>query len=176
MFVGTAAIAVGRVDLSVPVTLQLGLFLSFGLLLEVHDGLIVPGFVRKGRTDPLAQGPLCLTDRLGLDIFRRVEIFVVLGELGLGATRNVVDVLEVSAQVSALREGLLAESAGEGSLACVLAEVVSEVAALFENTVAAWILAFEEQLDAVSLLVLHLDSLVPLSRDSCEGLRGEKRV
>lgn len=82
-----------------------------------------------------------------------------------------VDVLEVAAEVAALRECLVAVGAGKWSLARVLAEMVPQVTALLENAVAVRVPALEEQLDAVRLLVLDLDGLVPLRRDALESLR-----
>ena len=56
----------------------------------------------------------------------------------------------------------LAPWALEGSLASVLPEVVTEVAALLENAAAPFELAFEVQFESLSLLVLHLDGFVPV--------------
>ena len=80
-------------------------------------------------------------------------------------------VLQVSAEVSALSEGLLAIGARERSLASVLAEMVPQIAALFERAIAARVLALEVKFDAMGFLILHLDGLVPLSWDALEGLR-----
>lgn len=46
-------------------------------------------------------------------------------------------------KVATLRESLLAEITGEGSLACVLAEVVPQVTALLEYTLAVEVLTAE---------------------------------
>jgi len=45
-------------------------------------------------------------------------------------------ILQVASQVATLRKGLEAGGALEGSLACVLSEVVSEVTAFLEGTFA----------------------------------------
>ena len=82
----------------------------------------------------------------------------------------VVDVLHVPPQIAALGEGLLAPWALEGSLASVLPEVVTEVAALLENAAAPFELAFEVQFESLSLLVLHLDCLVPVVWNARESL------
>lgn len=79
-------------------------------------------------------------------------------------------VLQVAAQVAALGEGLLAEGALEGAEACMLAEVVPQVATLLEDTAAVRIPALEVELHSLSLWVLHADGLVPLLRDTLEGL------
>lgn len=54
-----------------------------------------------------------------------------------------VHILEMAAQVSGLREGLLALGACEGALARVLAEVVSQVAALLKDAVTTAVSALE---------------------------------
>lgn len=53
-------------------------------------------------------------------------------------------------------------------MACVLSEVISEVAALLEDTLAACVPAFEIQLDALSDQVFDLDRLVPLLGNTLE--------
>ena len=52
----------------------------------------------------------------------------------------------------------------------MFSEVVSQVATLLEDTVAALVLALEEQFNALRLLVLNLDSFMPLVGDSDETL------
>lgn len=94
---------------------------------------------------------------------------LLLDELLL-ATWNLVDILEMSSQVSTLCESFVAEGAGEWSLSSVLSEVIPQVATLLENTVAPWILALKEKLHSLSVRVLHLDRLVPLLRDSRKGV------
>jgi hypothetical protein len=80
-----------------------------------------------------------------------------------------VHILKVPAQITTLSESLGADVAGEGSLACVFAEVVSEVATLFKGRATACETAFEEHLDSGSLWVPHLDGLVPVLGDSFES-------
>lgn len=58
-------------------------------------------------------------------------------------TLDLVDILEMAPKVATLRESLLAEITGEGSLACVLAEVVPQVTALLEYTLAVEVLTAE---------------------------------
>lgn len=68
-----------------------------------------------------------------------------------------------------MSEGLLAERTSERPLACVLPEVISQVAALLENTLAAFMLALEVKLYTLSTQILHLDSLVPVFGHPLEG-------
>jgi len=82
-----------------------------------------------------------------------------------------VHILEMAAQVTGLREGLLALGAGEGALARVLAEVVPQVAALFKDAVAAAVSALEVKLHAQGLWVPHLDGLVPVAGNSLKRFR-----
>ena len=82
----------------------------------------------------------------------------------------VVDVLHVPPEIAALGECLLAPWALEGPLASVLPEVVTEVAALLENAAAPFELAFEVQFESLSLLVLHLDGLMPVVWNARESL------
>ena len=77
-------------------------------------------------------------------------------------------VLEVPAKVPALGEGLLAHRTVERSLTCVLTEMISQVAALLENTVASAMLAFEIELDTLSDVVFYMDGLMPLLWDALE--------
>ncbi len=52
----------------------------------------------------------------------------------LGISRDFMDIFEVTPKIATLSEGLLAHGAGEGALACVLAEVISQIATLLKNT------------------------------------------
>ena len=52
----------------------------------------------------------------------------------------------------------------------MLSEMVSQVAAFLEDTVAAFVLTLEEQFYALRLFVLNLDSFMPLIGDSDETL------
>jgi len=61
-----------------------------------------------------------------------------------------VDVFEVTPKIAALSEGLLAHGAGEGTLAGVLAEVVSQVATFLEDTLTARVFTFEVKFDALA--------------------------
>lgn len=81
-----------------------------------------------------------------------------------------MDVFQVTPKIAALSEGLLAQSTGEGSLPSMLSEVVTEVAALLEDTLAPGMPAFEVEFDALRDKVFNLDCLVPLLWDSLEGL------
>lgn len=74
-------------------------------------------------------------------------------------------VLHMATEVPALRESLATLRATEWSQAGVLSEVVSQVAALFEDAVASLELANEVHFNSLSLLVLHLDCFVPFVRD-----------
>jgi len=105
-----------------------------------------------------------LAPSVGLIIF---GLPLVEGNALLG---DAVHVLQVAAQISTLRKCLFALGAGERPLARVLAEVVPKVAALFENRAAAAMPTPEIQLHAHRFVVAHLDRLVPITRDSLEGL------
>ena len=74
----------------------------------------------------------------------------------------VVNVLHMPSQIATLSEGLFAPRTLEASLDSVLSEMISQVAALFKNTVAPFELAFEVQFEPLSLLVLDLDGLMPV--------------
>lgn len=76
-------------------------------------------------------------------------------------------------QVATLCECFLALGARKRSESGVLAEMVTQVAALLEGTRASRVLALEEQLHALGVRVLHLDRLVPFFRDAFEVLRSE---
>ena len=78
--------------------------------------------------------------------------------------------LQVSPQVAALSEVLVAELARERSQPGVLPEVVSEIARLLEHAPAIRIHALEEQLLSLRLRVLDLNGLVPLWRNALEVL------
>lgn len=82
-----------------------------------------------------------------------------------------MDLLQVSAEVAALSEVLVAELARERSLPRVLPEVVSEVARLLKHAPTIWVHALEEELLSLGLRVLDLDGLVPLRWNSFEVLR-----
>ena len=79
-------------------------------------------------------------------------------------------ILEVSPEVPALGEGLLAEGALEGSHPCMLPEVVPKVTTLLKYTAATGVLAFEVQLNSLSLRIPDPYSLVPLLGHSLESL------
>ena len=68
----------------------------------------------------------------------------------------------MTAQISTLGESLSAPWTLEWSLACMLPEVVTEVAALLKDAITAFELAFEVQFEPLSLLVLDLDGLMPV--------------
>ena len=65
-------------------------------------------------------------------------------------------------QISALCEAFVTKLAMEGPLVCVLAEMVSQVAALAEGGRAAFVLATEVELDSLVVLALHLYHIMPL--------------
>ena len=72
-----------------------------------------------------------------------------------------VHVLQMSAKVSTLGKGLSAELAAEWSGSSVLAEVISQVAGLFEYRAAAGYHALELQFHPLRFWVSNLDCLVP---------------
>ena len=80
-------------------------------------------------------------------------------------------VFEMAAEVATLREGLPAHGAVERSLSCVLAEVIAQVAAFLEDTLAPGMLAFEIVFDALSDSVSNLDCLMPLLWNAFEMAR-----
>lgn len=86
----------------------------------------------------------------------------------LNVTWHLVHIFEVAPQVATLREGLVALRAVEGSLTCVLAEVVTQIAAFLEHTFAATVPALEIEFDALRHLMFDLDGLMPLLRNSFE--------
>jgi len=57
-----------------------------------------------------------------------------------------------------------------GSLACVLSEVISQVARFLKDARTAGISALEKQLNTLGLRIFYLDSFVPARRNSIEGL------
>ena len=85
-------------------------------------------------------------------------------------SRDPMDIFKMPAQIAALSEGLLAERAFERSQACVLAEVISQITAFLEHTSAVRVLALEVELHPLSLRVLYPNCLVPLFRNTLEGL------
>lgn len=62
---------------------------------------------------------------------------------------HVVHILHVAAQIATLGKRFQAFWTLEWSLARMLPEVISEVAAFLEDTIASLVLAFEEQLNAL---------------------------
>ena len=80
-------------------------------------------------------------------------------------------IFEVTAQVSTLGEGLLAEGTDVRSVPCVLPEVVPQVAALLKDTLASGVLAFKIQLYALCSQIFDLDCLMPLSWKVSESFR-----
>jgi len=61
-----------------------------------------------------------------------------------------VYIFKVTPKISALSKSLLAHCTGKGPLACMLTEMISEIAALLENALAALMPAFKIQFDALS--------------------------
>ena len=68
----------------------------------------------------------------------------------LGVTRDFMYIFEVTPKISALRKGLLAHCTGKGPLTCMLSEMISKIATLLENALAASMPAFKIQFDALS--------------------------
>jgi hypothetical protein len=81
-----------------------------------------------------------------------------------------VDILEVPAEVAALSEGLVAETALERSLTSMFSKVVAQVAGLLEHAPTPIDFALEVELYSLRLWVAFLDGLMPGTRDSVEGL------
>ena len=112
-------------------------------------------------------------DRAGL-----LGDFLLSHDLDLGVRQFVVNflaggimhVLHMAAKVAALRECLVALGALERPHPGVLPEVVAQIAALLEDAVTAFVLALEEQFDALCLRITHLNRFMPRVRDPGEGL------
>ena len=77
----------------------------------------------------------------------------------------------MTAKIPTLSERLIADLTAEWPLSRVLAEVVTQVAALGEGCVAVLELAAEVELHALCGLIAHLDNFVPLGRYSLKLLR-----
>ena len=80
----------------------------------------------------------------------------------LSFTGHLVHVFEMSAEVARLRKGLMTHGAVVRPLACVLAEVIPQVAAFLEDALTPRVHAFEIQFDALGHFVFDLDGLMPL--------------
>jgi len=82
--------------------------------------------------------------------------------------RDLVHVLQMSTQVAALCEFLMALWARERTQTRVLSEVIAQIAALLEDGVASFVTAPEVELDASARTVAHLNCLVPVAWHACE--------
>ena len=89
----------------------------------------------------------------------------------LNVTWHLVHILEVTSQVATLREGLMALRTVVGSLTCVLAEVIPQIAAFLEYTFTTTVHAFEIELDALRHFMFDLDRLMPLLGNAFERSR-----
>ena len=72
-------------------------------------------------------------------------------------------------EISALSKSLHAILTLEGSLSSMLAEVVPQVAALFEQTATAVKLALEKELNTLRFRIAYFECLVPFFWDVCES-------
>ena len=86
----------------------------------------------------------------------------------LGVTRHLVHIFEMSAQVATLRKSLTALRTVVGSLTCVLAEVISEIAALLKDLLAATMHTSEVLFDALRQIMFDLNGLMPLLGNAFE--------
>lgn len=102
-----------------------------------------------------------LAGSVGCWAFRPLKRSLAGGRRNFSPT-DVVDVLQVAAQVAALSKVLAADIALIWALHCVLSEVITQIAALSEYRFAALILASEVQLGALGLPVVNLDRFMPL--------------
>lgn len=84
-----------------------------------------------------------------------------------------MDILEMSAQISALCKSFLAFWTGERPQASVLPEVITQVAALLECAGASWVFTLKEKLDALGVWIFNFDCLVPLVWNSFKMLHFE---
>ena len=69
----------------------------------------------------------------------------------------------MTSQIATLSEGFKTLRASKRTLACVLAEMVSQIAAFFENWATMWMTAFEIQLNSHGVVVSNFNGLVPWS-------------
>ena len=76
----------------------------------------------------------------------------------------------MAAQISTLRERFVTSRALKRSLTSMLPEVIPEVAALLEDTVAALVLAFEEQFHTLGHFIFDLNGFVPIVRNTGKSL------
>jgi hypothetical protein len=106
---------------------------------------------------------------MGLGLFLKAIQLSIPNFLPLvGCTR--MDLLEVSAKITALSEILLAVLASEGPLSSVFSEMVSQIARLFEYTPAVWVHTLEVQFLSLSLGVFYLYGFVPITWDTLKVL------
>ena len=83
---------------------------------------------------------------------------------------DLVDLHEMSPQVAALREVLLADLALEWPQPSVLPKMISQVARFLENTVAARMVTLEKQVIPFSVRVLYPDDRMPIAWCILESL------
>ena len=72
----------------------------------------------------------------------------------------------MTAKVSTLSKRFAAFRAREWSLACVLPEMISQIATFLEDTIATLVFALEEQLYTLRQFVLNLDRFMPVIRNT----------
>lgn len=86
----------------------------------------------------------------------------------LGVTGHLVHILKMPTQIATLCKSLMALRTIVGSLTCVLSEVISEIAALLKDLLAASVHTSEILFDALRHNVFDLDGLMPLLRNTFE--------
>ena len=91
-------------------------------------------------------------------------------ESGRRRPGNVMQILQMTAQIPTLCELLVADLALKGPCRCVLAEMVSQIAALPEHGAAVHVFAAEVIFAPFRHLVVHLDGFMPLGRDPFKRL------
>ena len=81
-----------------------------------------------------------------------------------------MQILVVTPKITTLGERFCTDLTFEWAVRGVLAEVIPQVTALAEDSMAALVLAAEVQLHTLASVVAHAHNIVPLIWDSVEGL------
>ena len=144
--------AAKRRDLLDNQSLNQGLVLAIMQILLL-DSLSLPAFslVRRIRTSILRLSPSCV------------------GKAYQIIAGNAVDIFPVAAQVAALCKVFHAYMTRKRSLASMLAEMVSQIAAFFEDRPAAWELTLVNHNGLA--FFMQFNDLIPRGGESCENVR-----
>ena len=79
-------------------------------------------------------------------------------------------IFQMTAEISALGERFFTFGAGEGSLTSVFAEVIPQIATLFEYRATTSVSTSEIQFYTHGFMITNLDGLMPITRDSLKCL------